>query len=117
MSKSKYLRIVGMVELVASIISILFELVVMIALTAKAAWALSLFGLLAPLPGGLVFLAWVVFLFYCFLAPSVGILFLTVSELCEYPPQYSAPKVNKTVNSDGNRLVQLEIKINHYKLD
>ena len=85
MTRAKYLRIIGYIELISSIVGIVVGFIYMIALSMGVAWALDVAGVPA-VSGPLIFISWVAFLAACFFAPAVGVLFLSVADLLDQEP-------------------------------
>ena len=85
MTKSLYLKIIGITELVFSGIGMIVGLIYVIAITAQASWVTAQIGITA-LNGFALFLIWLAYLVYCFYAPAVGILFLVVARHEEEGP-------------------------------
>lgn len=83
MTKAKYLRIVGYIELISSIIGIIVGFIYMVGITIGAAWALNALGIPKAITGFTLFLSWLTFAAACFFAPALGILFIAVADLMD----------------------------------
>ena len=116
MSKGKYLKVVGVVEMIAAIILIIAGFVIMVGISTSAAWALNSigsvdgYGQIVPIVGGTLFLYWLGYLITCFFAPAVGILFFTVADLVDEPRAAAIghPKIS-TYNYDKIKRLEDEI--------
>ena len=95
MNKGSYLSVVGVLELIASIISIVVLFVSLIITTAQGVPLISLNVSI----GWAIFFNWLLFVVYCFFAPAVGVLFLTVgSHVSDIQALWAATKKNININ-------------------
>lgn len=123
MSKAKYLRIVGWVELVAALIGIIVGVVYMIGISVESEWALAMAGLAETAKSTksafrlAVFFSWLLFIFGAFLAPGLGILFLTVANMCDddidSEAYYRAAYGRNNKTGETTRIEKLESKIKY----
>ena len=125
MTKAKYLRIVGYIELISSLIAVIVGLIYMIALSMGVEWALEAAGAggsagARAVTGFALFLGWVLFFGACFFAPAVGVLFLSVADLLD-EKRITSNDVSSIVDSrlDGiyKRIKKVEQNIEPQKKD
>ena len=112
MTREKYLRICGVVEIIFTVIGIIYGLIVMIGATAGSTWAASAAGgaLVYGVTGFALFITWVVFLFACFLAPAFGVALLAIADLCGEVDSLNYAK-RKEVGNSNQRMKKLEEKV------
>ena len=102
MSK-KYLNIIGVIEIICTVIGGIYAFILVMGLSFDAKWAYEAAGILgtAPLGIGTKFILWLVLIVGLFISPAIGVLFLTVAGIIE--------KMEKV--EVGNLIVKENLKI------
>ena len=118
MTRAKYLKTIGYIELVLSFIGIGVGFIYMIGVSMGSAWALNALGLPGAVTGLALFIMWIVFLIACFFAPAVGFLFISVGDLLDYQPitlSDVTANVEPKLNEINSRLRKIEESIKSAK--